>query len=115
MPCVFQFKKAQASTNDYVSLLKVKLGGISKASVIITNSAAANVITYQMLYSNDELAAAGSWYQKSTSDVNAYGTDPTKAVQADIDPTPAWIDIQIKSKVTDTHGTGNAWLKAVGL
>jgi len=116
MPIVKQEKTAQNSTNDYVSLLKVKIEGIVKASVIITNSDTTNSINYKMLYSNDPEGAVGSWYEKQAETaIVPYASDPANAKNHDIDPTPLWIDIQIQSTVPDSVGIGNAWMKIVGL
>jgi len=115
MPIVKQEKTGQASAVGYATLLKVKLEGIVKASVIITNSHAANIIQYKILCSNDPEGADGSWTQKQAeADIDPYGADPSNAKYHEFDPTPLWIDIQIKTKTGTDHGTGNAWLKVLG-
>jgi len=116
MPIVKQEATDKTSAVAYDTLLKVKLEGIVKASVIITNSHATNIIQYKILFSDDPEGADGSWYLKQVeTDIDPYGTDPSKAKYHEFDPTPLWIDIQIKTKTDPNHGTGNAWLKAVGL
>ena len=113
MPQIRDEKLAQTSTNDMASILKMKVYGRRQITVVISNSHPTNIIQYQVLVSNDEEGAANTWaINKAATDVAANNVTLEMHV---VTGAFVWVDVQIKSKIADTHGTGNCWMYAVGL
>ena len=113
MPQIRDEKLGQTSTNSMVSILKMKIYGRMQLTVVISNSHAANVIQYRVLVSNDEEGAVNTWaIDKTDTDVVANNVTLGSHV---VTGAFVWVDVQIKSKTTDAHGTGNCWAYAVGL
>jgi hypothetical protein len=113
MPQIRDEKLAQTSTNSFASILKMKVYGRRQITVVISNSHATNIIQYRVLVSNDEEGAANTWaIDKADTDVVANNVTLERHV---VTGAFVWVDVQIKSKTADTHGTGNCWMYAVGL
>ena len=116
MPIILDEQTNLTSKTEAQDLLKVRIGQAPlKATVIIINSHAANTIQYRLDYSNDREGADSTWYEKQAwTDVAPYADNPANAKQHDINPTPLYIRVQIKTKTGTSHGTADAWLKAAG-
>lgn len=113
MPQVRDEKLVQTSTNSFASILKMKVYSRKAITVVISNSHAINVIQYRVMVSNDEEGAADTWaIDKSDTDLVANSVTLERHV---VTGAFVWVDVQIKSKVADTHGTGNCWMYAVGI
>lgn len=111
MPIVLQEKESLTTKTVYQTLLKVKLGALTKAHLIVTNSHGANAIQYRISESNDDKGVAGSFHSSTAqTDILANATK-----QHTYDPAPLWIHVEVHTKTGSNHGTANAWLKGVGL
>lgn len=113
MPHVKQENTDLTSTNSYATLLKAKICGRTDATVVISNSHTSNWIKYKVLVSNDEEGAANTWVEDKAE---AVLNNSTSTIASHVLTGPfLWVDVQIKSNSDGVHGTGNAWLHAVGL
>ena len=91
----------------------MKVYTCKQVTIVISNSHGTNVIQYQVLVSNDEEGAVNTWAtDKSATDVAANNAKLERHV---VTGAFLWVDVQIKSKVENSHGTGNCWMYTVGL
>lgn len=119
-----QSKTAQATTNSYASLLKVKAPDFESVTLVVTNSHAANALTLQILVSNDPQGSTVSYAPMVLEyDPNAAEIPPIQSGTREIEVTAQgsatfnlplyhWFDVQVKSASAGNAATANAWLNA---
>jgi hypothetical protein len=100
---------------DFVSVMKTKLLGMKKASIILTNQHASYAFTHKILVSNDPEGTDG-W---APLDLDGEG-NTTESIAGEgtkiqeINTCYAWVDVQIESEGDGESPQATVHLVAVG-
>jgi len=104
---------AQATTNSYVSLLKVKAPNFEDVTFVVYNSDDADDMDIKILVSNDPAGSAASFTALELDSVGNTELTIGETESKPFYPPPFhWYDIQVKSTVADNHAVANAWAHA---
>jgi hypothetical protein len=111
MPWLRQSNTNQARTSSYATLLRAKTTSFPKITLTITNSHGTNAIKYKVLVSNTDQPGSSDWAEEKAEATLAAGAADRYALSGSFQ----WVDVQIVDNSAGNHGTGNAFLNAVGL
>ena len=101
---------------DFVSIMKTKLLGMKRATLVLINQHASYQFTYRGLVSNNPEGTSGTFTPVA---LDAEGNTSASLAGESSRPleiyTPwAWIDVQIKSEGDSESPQAAVWLLAVG-
>lgn len=111
MPNLNQTVINQNSTTSYVTLLKARIIGFPKCTIVITNSHGVNGIKFKVFVSNDVTGNTTSFAIDKDETTLAAGAASTHVLTGSF----AWVDVKIIDSSSGNHGIGNAYLQATGV
>jgi hypothetical protein len=107
--------EAQAVTDSYASLLKVKVPEAKSASLVLKNTHGSKSLTFKILVSNDPQGALGSW---DALDLDSIGTTEGTLTYGSIQswdlPLYHSYDVQVANAVAEQASEASAWMHVTG-
>ena len=111
MPHVKQETTDQATTSSYATLLRARVLGFPRATIVVTNSHGSYSLKYKVLTSNAPQGSANTWAEEKAEATLAAGAIERYVLSGPF----AWIDVQVVDATGGQHATANCWLVATGI